>query len=406
MPRRPLRRAPLTLAGLALVCGLACDDGGSRELELGPSHEVEPVGRKIRWDASPAERHGISAQDFAGAKGASATAGAPAPDALAAAEQLHWTTPPGWVEQPPAMFRDANFLVAGDPSAECYLSTFGGDAGGLDANINRWRGQLSLPPLGAAEIAELPRVPWLGAEAVLVDFQGRWTGMTGDEQAENRRLVGLLQVQTEHSAFLKMIGPAEVIGGQLEAFRALADSFHAGHEGGHDALAEVALPAAGATAAAVPATAAAAGADVQSTAALSWRAPTGWTRGPPKPMREVTYFSGEGRKVECSATVLDGEGGGLLANLNRWCGQMGAPPLADADLAGLERVQVAGVEGVLVRLERGAGATADANAERLLGVVGRLPGRSVFVKLTGPRDAVDGQRAALLQFCDSLRVLP
>jgi hypothetical protein len=123
-------------------------------------------------------------------------------------------------------------------------------------------------------------------------------------------------------------------------------------------------------------------------------------------MREVTYFSGEGRKVECSATVLDGEGGGLLANLNRWCGQMGAPALADADLAGLERVQVAGVEGVLVRLERGAGATADANAERLLGVVGQLPGRSVFVKLTGPRDAVDGQRAALLQFCDSLRVLP
>lgn len=384
----------LALAGLILLGGLGCDEGGGRERELGPSREVDPVGRKIHWDASPAERHGISAQDFAGAMGASTTAGAPAPDAMAE-ESLHWTLPPGWVERPPAPFRDANFLVAGDSRAECYLTTLGGDAGGMDANINRWRSQLSLPPLGAAEIAELPRVPWLGANAVLVDIQGQWTGMTGDEAADDWRLVGLLQIQPTASSFLKMIGPADVIGGQVDAFRALADSFHIGHEGDHGEVA----PGAGATADTQST-------DIQSTGALSWRAPAGWTRGPAKPMREVTYFSGEGNTVECSATVLGGAGGGLLANVNRWCGQMGAPTLTDADLGALEKVPVAGAEGLLVRLERGPGATADASAERLLGVVALLPERSVFVKMTGPRDAVDGQRAALLEFCASLRVLP
>ena len=398
MDGRFFDRVGLALAGLLLLGSLGCDEGGSRERELGPSREVEPVGRKIQWDASPAERHGISAEDFAGAMGgASTTAGAPAPDAMAE-ESLHWTLPPGWVERPPAPFRDANFLVAGDPRAECYLTTLGGDAGGMDANINRWRGQLSLPPLGPAEIAELPRVPWLGGDAVLVDIEGKWTGMTGDEAADDWRLVGLLRIDPSASSFLKMVGPADVIGGQIGAFRALADSFHLGREGDH-AVPEAAPPASSAPGGD-------AAADTQSTAALSWRAPAGWTRGPAKPMREVTYLSGEGHAVECSVTVFSGTGGGLLANVNRWCGQMGAPTLTDADVAALERVPVAGAEGVLVRLERGDGATADASAERLLGVVALLPERSLFVKMTGPRDAVDGQRAALLEFCASLRVRP
>ena len=385
MLTRSLAR-PMALALAAAAWAAGCDDGGPGEHQLTESRVYEPIGRTIRWDASPAERHGISARDFAGAMGGASTTAGVLPEPAESTESLSWSTPEGWVERPPATFRDANFLVSGDERAECYLTTIGGEAGGLEPNINRWRSQLSLPPLDEAAIASLPRVPWLGGEAILVDVAGRWTGMMGGEAGEDWRLVGLLQIRHEQSRFLKMVGPAAVIGPQLDAFRALADSFRVGADEQEAAAAPVAAG------------------DVERTATLAWHAPAGWTRGPDKPMRDVIYLS-EGGRVECSATVLGGTGGGVLANINRWCGQLGAPELQEEDLAALEHVEVAGGDGVLVRLERGPAATADPAQELLLGAVALLPERAVFVKMTGPREAVEAQRPALLEFCRSLEVL-
>jgi len=190
-----------------------------------------------------------------------------------------------------------------------------------------------------------------------------------------------------------MVGPDEVVGPQIETFLALAQSFRVGGAEGGDAAPPQAAPQAAPDGA-------------ERTESLAWRTPAGWMRTPDKPMREVTYISGEGGRVECAVTLLGGTGGGVLDNVNRWCGQLGAPELTEADLAALERVPVAGAEGVLVRLERGPGATAEPVQELLLGTVALLPERAVFVKMTGPRDAVEGQRAALLEFCRSLEVLP
>lgn len=423
-------RGALLLALTLAACG---DDSGpavaSTEHQLAPSRTYQAVGRSIDWKASPAERHGISAKDFAGATapaptgGASATSGLPADDAGgAAAEQpLHWTTPPGWTEKPPAPFRDVNFAVAGDARAECYLTTLAGEAGGLDANINRWRTQLSLPPLGPDEIAALPRQSWFGAPAVAVDFSGRWAGMSGDQAApaeEDWRLIGLLQVTPEQSRFLKLVGPAAVIDTQIPAFHALAESFHvdgsehgaALHAAERQSTSQSSSPsatesAANSTAQSTPPRTAAP-ADSQRSASLAWRAPPGWTRGAEKPMRELTYFAGEGQQVECAVTLLTGEAGGLLANLNRWCGQMGAPPMTEADVARLEHITLAGSDAVLVRLERGPDATAPENHELLLGAIGRLGESALFVKMLGPHDAVESQGAALVAFCNSLRAAP
>jgi hypothetical protein len=137
---------------------------------------------------------------------------------------LSWETPQGWTERPPTSLRVANFRVAGDERAECYLTLLNGDAGGLAANVNRWRTQMSQPALSADEIAALPRCELLGREAVLLDVEGTWTGMSGADRAEGRRLVGALLVQPDGSAFLKMVGPAELIAGEVERFKAVARS--------------------------------------------------------------------------------------------------------------------------------------------------------------------------------------
>ena len=373
--RSPWRLAASGLCAAAALAG--CSDGSSAVHVLGPSQTYELAGTRIEWNATAEERHGFSASDFA-----------PAEAADAPVARLHWTVPAGWTEKAPAPMRELNLQVAGDPQAECYLTTLSGEAGGVEANINRWRAQLSLPPLSTAEVNALPRIPWLGGEAVHADFEGDFTGMSGESARKNWRLVGLVLVRPDNSRFLKMIGPAEVVARELTAFRELAGSFHDEASGGHGVQPAGAPPARPD--------------DDGQQAGLSWEAPPGWRRGPDKSLRVVTYFAGEGDEVECYVTLLGGEAGGVLANINRWCTQMGAPPLTDADVAGLERVQMAGTHGVLVRIERGPRPEMPAAAELLEGAVCLLDGRALFVKLTGPRGAVEAQHAALIAFCRSI----
>ncbi|HLU40356.1 MAG TPA: hypothetical protein VK081_13305, partial [Planctomycetota bacterium] len=49
--------------------------------------------------------------------------------------------PTGWTRMAPSAMRLVNLRVAGDPRAECYLTSLPGAAGGLLDNVNRWRSQ-------------------------------------------------------------------------------------------------------------------------------------------------------------------------------------------------------------------------------------------------------------------------
>lgn len=65
-----------------------------------------------------------------------------------------WTVPAGWTEDPkPRQMRLATY-IAPDPAGpvEIAVTRFGGRVGGELANVNRWRGQLGLPPIREAEL--------------------------------------------------------------------------------------------------------------------------------------------------------------------------------------------------------------------------------------------------------------
>lgn len=65
-----------------------------------------------------------------------------------------WIVPEGWTLDPePRQMRLATY-IAPDPSGpvEVAVSRFAGRVGGELANINRWRGQLRLAPIGASEL--------------------------------------------------------------------------------------------------------------------------------------------------------------------------------------------------------------------------------------------------------------
>jgi len=362
-------RCAQRIIALALFALVSCSDrppGHTIERTIERTQVVESAGIDLFAPSSAADRFGMSA---------------PRP---ASAPELVWDTPPGWVELAPSAMRQANFRVAGDERAECYLTLLSGDAGGLVPNVQRWRAQMSLAPASQAELAALERAELFGREAALLDVAGTWTGMSGAERREDQRLVGLLLVDPNGSAFLKMVGPESVVATEIEAFRALARSLRLENEPSGDG--SVREPQSGP------------GDSAGSTADLAWTEPSGWRRAPARATRAVSYFVGEQGDTECYVTVLPGGAGGALANVNRWRAQLGLSELSASALAGLPRVPLLGAEGLLVEAE-GAG---EAAGTLLLGAILETEERSIFVKLSGPRAVVEPERPAFLSFCRSL----
>ena len=64
-----------------------------------------------------------------------------------------WTIPSGWIPVSSTQFSKANYLIpTATGSADLSVSYFGGDAGGIDANVNRWRTQLGLKEVNKEQI--------------------------------------------------------------------------------------------------------------------------------------------------------------------------------------------------------------------------------------------------------------
>lgn len=137
-------------------------------------------------------------------------------------EGLDFTLPDGWRELPPKGMRVVNLEVG--PS-QCYVIELGGAGGGLEMNLNRWRGEVGLPPLDAAGVAALERVPALGLEAPLLEVTGTYQGMGGPE-GEDSRVLGVPVVRATSSLFIKMVGPDEAVLAQRANFLTFVASLH------------------------------------------------------------------------------------------------------------------------------------------------------------------------------------
>ncbi len=123
--------------------------------------------------------------------------------------------PPDWKEAPPTQFVTAKYVVAGagDTKAEVSVSTLGGDGGGLLANVNRWRGQLSLPPISEADLTkQSSSLDAATGKATVVDLSGT------DKTGRKARLIGAVAPQAGQTCFFKLMGDPEVVEAQKAAF--------------------------------------------------------------------------------------------------------------------------------------------------------------------------------------------
>lgn len=125
--------------------------------------------------------------------------------------------PPSWKENPqPDKGRIYEFHIdQAEGSALVTFTIMGGEGGGLAANIDRWRGQAGLEPLGEQGIARSATpIKFVGTDAWLVEAIGKDKG-----------ILGVIALSTQFSMFLKLDGPPAVVAAQRGAFTAAAQSF-------------------------------------------------------------------------------------------------------------------------------------------------------------------------------------
>ncbi|HZZ57261.1 MAG TPA: hypothetical protein VFE31_05470 [Opitutaceae bacterium] len=136
--------------------------------------------------------------------------------------------------------------------------------------------------------------------------------------------------------------------------------------------------------------------------ALTWTAPADWQSAPAGPMRKASYtVSGPEGRAEISVTAFPGDVGGELANVNRWRGQAGLPPLtADTLDQNVDRINVNGLSCTLVDL-------GDArSANRILGAIIPFGGGVWFVKMNGPGALLEREKGEFRSFVGSLKPPP
>jgi len=305
----------------------------------------------------------------------------PAPAGL---PQVTWKTPDGWMELPAGQMRVGSFKVngAGGKSADVSIIPLPGMAVGDDANVNRWRGQVGLAPLGADEITKSAEAVEAGGQpAQLYDIPGN-----------TERILGAIQRRDDVEWFYKMTGDPELVEQQKPVFVAFLKSLAFGPAAapaevppGHPATGDQGMGMAPAMSGATS------GADKP-----NWQVPAGWQEVPGGQFL-AAKFNLTGDNGAVAAVNVSRSAGGLLSNINRWRGQLGLPPLADADVdKSVTPLDVAGGKAALVDFSGTDVRTG--KPTRLVGVIVPLSGQTWFYKLMGDTQVVESQKTAFLQF--------
>ncbi len=129
--------------------------------------------------------------------------GLPPPEAPPAGMGVAWALPEKWTQERGSGMRFATIRTA--EGLEISVVTLGGAAGGELANVNRWRGQIGLPPADEASLAK---------DRLVVKTQAGPLGvfdLVGQGDGASRMIAGILVVPDANTWFFKLTGDAKAL---------------------------------------------------------------------------------------------------------------------------------------------------------------------------------------------------
>jgi hypothetical protein len=296
--------------------------------------------------------------------------------------QVKWTLPSGWKKKALSEMRVGSFdagkdgqaadvsiiPLPKDPRPEIEL-----------AYVNMWRDSLQLP---ATDKVQSEPVAIGSAQGKLYDI--------ADSKSPGRIMVAALD-KDGTTWFFKIRGQDVVVREQKPAFLEFLKSISFEAAPTMTAMANPHETTPTMTADAVSANAATA-------------SPAGWKEIPNAPMLLAKYvIQGSGdAKAEVNISSLSGTGGGVMANVTRWRGQLGLAPLSEEDFSKqAQSVEVAGSKGTLVDM---TGTNAQTGKKlRLIGIIVPQTGDTWFYKLMGDPQIVEQQRDAFTKFVQTAK---
>src|SRR5262245_24417023 len=152
------------------------------------------------------------------------------------AAPVTFTAPAAWQARPPtSRMRLAEFTVPKAPGdsedAEAIIYYFGGEGGTVDANVERWIGQMQQPDgRSSASVARRATRTVNGLRITTLDVSGTYTADLRPGAAEHFnkpgfRLRGAV-IETPHGpCFIKMTGPEKTVDRAGLDFERLLSSF-------------------------------------------------------------------------------------------------------------------------------------------------------------------------------------
>lgn len=135
---------------------------------------------------------------------------------------LAWTAPAAWESKPASAMRKATYAVPGPGAAagDLSITAFPGDVGGELANVNRWRGQVQLPPLDDSSLpGAVTHQDQNGLTLTVVDFA---SGAANNPQ----RILGAIVPYNGGTWFFKLMGPDAVVAAAKPAFLEFLKTVH------------------------------------------------------------------------------------------------------------------------------------------------------------------------------------
>jgi hypothetical protein len=143
---------------------------------------------------------------------------------------------------------------------------------------------------------------------------------------------------------------------------------------------------------------------------LQWTKPESWRSVRAQQFRDINFTFGPAGEGECYVTMLSAAGATVQENLNRWRGQFGLPPLAEAEFSALPQKTFLGRNSPVLDISGDynpgamSGGTGVKKDWRLTGLVMEAPGALITVKMTGPKALLEAEMKNFDAFL--LSVLP
>lgn len=134
---------------------------------------------------------------------------------------LKFNVPESWSEIPLSQMQmgiiAAKFSL-GDGVANCTL-TLSRSGGGMESNLNRWRGQFTS---SRPEVVETLSVA--GVDSTLIDLEGDFSPGMGRPDQPDGRMLGVIVPLQDQGYFIKLTGPSQEIAGLEDEFRSFLKS--------------------------------------------------------------------------------------------------------------------------------------------------------------------------------------